>query len=122
MIEGQFQRAGDAFVDAQFAQACLVVALLVAVELAVFELLQQVVDIAGLEFAGGEQDQLDAGLDGGIEEHLVIGIMFGIPEHHRRAFERARAAVEYGESRDFEIVQDFAFECVEIQVHVVPQP
>ena len=46
VVEGQFQRAGHAFVDAQLAQARFVVALLVAVDVAVLELRQQVVDVA----------------------------------------------------------------------------
>ena len=45
----------------------------------------------GLELAGGEENQLDAGLDGGIQKHLVVGIMLGIPEHHLVTFERSRA-------------------------------
>src|ERR1035441_8090693 len=80
VVESQFQRARHAFVDVQLAQAGLVVALPVAIHLEILELLQQVVDVAGLEFAGGEQDHLDAGLDGGIQEHPVIGIMLTVPE------------------------------------------
>ena len=44
--------------------------------------------------------------------------MFGIPEHHGKPFEASRAAVEYGETVDFQILQDFAFQCVQIQIHV----
>ena len=58
MVEGQFQGAGDAFERAEFAQAALVVAALVACQFAVVELRQKLVDVAGLELAAGEEDQL----------------------------------------------------------------
>ena len=66
----------------------------------------------------GEQNHLDAGLDGGIEEHPVVGIVLGVPEHHLGVFEGSRGAAENGQVARFKIVQDFALECVEIQVHV----
>src|ERR1017187_5735817 len=118
VVERQLQRAGHALVDAHLAQAVLVVALLVAVHADLLDLLQQVVDVAGLEFAGGEEDHLDAGLDGGVQEHPVVGIMLAVPEHHLGVFEDSRGAAENGQIARFEIVQDFALECIEIQVHV----
>src|SRR5215831_9178153 len=78
VIERKLERAGNAFVDAQFAEARLVIALLVAVQAGILELFQQVVDVARFEFTGAEKDHLDAGLDGGVEEHPVVGIMFAI--------------------------------------------
>ena len=59
-----------------------------------------------------------AGLDGGIQEHAVIGIVFAIPEHHLRVFERSRSAAENGQVARLQIVEDFALQCVEVQVHV----
>src|ERR1022692_4800441 len=75
VMERQFERAGHALVDAHLAEAVLVIALPVAVHFEILDLLQQVVDIGGFEFAGGEEDHLDAGFDGGIQEHPVVGMM-----------------------------------------------
>src|SRR5258708_7805636 len=101
VIERQFERASHAFVDAQLTQAGLVVPLLVTVHPEILDLLQQVVDVAGLEFASGEEDQLDAGLDGGVQEHLVVRIMFAIPEHHLGVFQSSWSTAEYGQVARF---------------------
>src|ERR1019366_1471967 len=71
VVERQFHGAGHPFVDAQLAQAV-----------------------------------------------LVVGIMLAVPEHHLGVFEGSRGAAENGQIARFEIVQDFALECIEIQVHV----
>src|SRR6476646_3748989 len=46
VVEGQFQRAGHSFVDAQLAHAGLVFALPLPVHFQILDLLQQVVDVA----------------------------------------------------------------------------
>ena len=71
----------------------------------------------------GEDHQLGAASSSDFQEHLVIGKALGIPDHHAEGLPgRPGAAAEYGETVDFQIVQDFAFQCVQIQVHVIPQP
>ena len=42
----------------------------------------------------------------------------GVPQNQRLALQRARAAVEDGEVRGFQIVQNFALERVEVEIHV----
>src|SRR5262249_37377358 len=94
VIEGELERAGEAFVLAQLAQARLVIALVVIFEFEIVELFEQIVDIAGFEFPAAEQDQLDADFRRGIEKHLVVRIVLGVPEDHLGAVHRAGAAAE----------------------------
>ena len=79
-VERQLQRAGGPLVGAQLAQARLAFPLLVAAYGGVLELVLELVQVCRVEFVGGEQDQFDAGLAGGLEEHLVIGIAIHVPE------------------------------------------
>ena len=70
------------------------------------------------ELPRGQDNQLGPALLGGLQKSAVIGVMLDVPEHQRQAFQTARTAVENGEPAGFEILHDFAFECVQIQVHV----
>jgi hypothetical protein len=118
VVEGQFQRTGDAFMNAQFAQALFVVALLFAGELQIVQLANRS-SCRRLEFAAGEDDHAGFALDGDVQESLVIGMALGIPENHGLAVQSAGTAVEHGEAGRVEILQDFALQCIEVQIHVV---
>ena len=118
VIESQIQRAGDAFEDAQLAQARFVVSTLFAGELAVVELRQKIVDVGGFKLASGVHHEVDSGLAGDLQKHPEVGVALGIPEDHGRSFQTPGMAVEDGESGRIEILQDFLLQCVEIQIHV----
>ena len=119
VIERQVERAGDAFEDAQLAQARLVIAALFAGELAVVELRQKIVHVGGFKLASGKHHEVDSGLAGDFQKHPVVGVVLGVPEDHGRAFHTPGTAVEDGESGRIEILQDFLLQCVEIQIHVI---
>src|SRR4051794_29660358 len=120
VVEGQFDGAGLPFVAAQVAEAALVIALLIAIHRHLVQLFEQVGDVLGSELASAEENQADAHFRGGVQEHLVVGVILRVPEHHLAPIERARRAAEDSELPRFEVSQNFALECIEIQVQGYP--
>ncbi len=120
VIERDFERAGLAHVPSRSSQPVLEFAAFLARESGVFELFEDFVDFFFRQFRRGEQNELLACLARDVEKGTVIGAALGIPGDDGETFERSGMAAEHGEIGVFEVVEDFAFECFEIQIHNAP--
>ena len=120
VIEGKFERTGLSDVPLRFFQPLFDLASLFAGQAGIFKLFQDVVDFLFGELRRGEQDQLLAGLVGDVEEGAVVRAALGVPGDDGKAFETSGMVTEYREIGAFEVVENFAFQCFEIQVHWVP--
>lgn len=117
VVEGKFQRAGLAFVFAVFGETDFKSARFLPGKFAGLHFLKFFVDFRVLEFAGGQKDQLNVHLLGGIEEHPVIGETLAIPTNQRQAFQSARVTSENRKRRSIQVRDYFLFESIEIDVH-----
>ena len=102
---------------AQLADARFVFALLFAGELALLDLLRQFVEVGDVELGGGEHDQLDSGFAGHIQEHLVVGVSFHVPQTSGRPSRPPGPLWNTAKSDAVQVCQDFAFQRFEIQIH-----
>src|SRR5579883_1491479 len=99
------------------ADAPFIIALLVAGELGVLELLEGFFNFGIIELAGSEQDELLAGFRRDIEEHAVIREPLGVPGNDRQPLEPAGMASKHREVGLTQIVENLAFECFEVDIH-----
>lgn len=117
VVERNLERAGFADMPLCLAQPAFEIAPFFPRELGVFEFFQNLVEFLFRHFARSEQDQLLAGLACNIKEGAVIGTSFRIPGDNGQPLKRAGMAPEYREIGAFEVVENFAFECFEVEIH-----
>ncbi len=120
VIEGEFDGAGEAGVDAEFLEPGFVFAALVTGDGAFFQLFEGFFDHILAETAEGKDDQLDANALGDLEEDVIVGLVLDIPaDDFEVVVEDTGGTVESDEVVLREILFNFEFQGFEVGFHSV---